>query len=181
MRIALAGNPNSGKTTMFNSLTGSNEKVGNWAGVTVDKKEHRLKKSYTTNKDIIIVDLPGAYSISPFTSEESVTSNYIKEQSPDVIINIVDSTNLSRSLFFTTQVLELGIPVIVALNKSDINEKKHTEIDVFELSKRLCCPVVETISTSKKGLKELISKAIALKGKTQEAPFKEELLITNKT
>ena len=180
MRIALAGNPNSGKTTMFNSLTGSNEKVGNWAGVTVDKKEHRLKKSYTTNKDIIIVDLPGAYSISPFTSEESVTSNYIKEQSPDVIINIVDSTNLSRSLFFTTQVLELGIPVIVALNKSDINEKKHTEIDVFELSKRLCCPVVETISTSKKGLKELISKAISLKGNIQEAPFKEELLITNK-
>lgn len=181
MRIALAGNPNSGKTTMYNSLTGSNEKVGNWAGVTVDKKEHRLKKSYCNSKDIIIVDLPGAYSMSPFTSEENVTSSYIKEQSPDVIINIVDSTNLSRSLFFTTQLLELSIPVIVALNKSDISEKKHTEINVEELSKRLKCPVVETISTSAKGLKDLIDLAIKLVGTHQESPvIKYDIDLSNK-
>ena len=148
MRIALAGNPNSGKTTMFNALTGSNEKVGNWAGVTVDKKEHPIKKSFYNGEDnLIIVDLPGAYSMSPFTSEESVTSTYVKNEKPDVLINIVDATNLSRSLFFTTQLLELGIPMVVALNKSDINKKKKTVIDTEELSKKLMCPVVDTIST----------------------------------
>ena len=130
MRIALAGNPNSGKTTMYNVLTGSNEKVGNWAGVTVDKKEHPVKKKLCpTNEEIIAVDLPGAYSMSPYTSEESITSDYVKNQKPDVIINIVDSTNLSRSLFFTTQLLELGIPVVVALNKADVSEKKKNKID----------------------------------------------------
>ena len=119
MRIALTGNPNSGKTTMFNALTGRNEKVGNWAGVTVDKKEHAIKKSYYSGEEqLIAVDLPGAYSMSPFTSEESITSAYVKNENPDAIINIVDATNLSRSLFFTTQLLELGIPVVVALNKS---------------------------------------------------------------
>ena len=128
MRIALAGNPNSGKTTMYNALTGSSEKVGNWAGVTVDKKERTIKKSLTGGVgELIAVDLPGAYSMSPFTSEESITSAYVKNEHPDVIINIVDATNLSRSLFFTTQLLELGVPMVVALNKSDINEKKETE------------------------------------------------------
>ena len=124
MRIAFAGNPNSGKTTMYNALTGRNEKVGNWAGVTVDKKEAHIKKVYAGDKELIAVDLPGAYSMSPFTSEESVTSTYIKNEHLDAIINIVDATNLSRSLFFTTQLLELGIPVVVALNKADINKKK---------------------------------------------------------
>ena len=129
MRIALAGNPNSGKTTMYNALTGRNEKVGNWAGVTVERKEHRIRSNfYGGTEELIAVDLPGAYSMSPFTSEESITSSYVKNERPDAIINIVDSTNLSRSLFFTTQLLELGIPVVVALNKSDINEKKDTKI-----------------------------------------------------
>ena len=126
MRIALAGNPNSGKTTMYNALTGANEKVGNWAGVTVEKKEHVIKKGFNnSNQELIIVDLPGAYSMSPFTSEETVTRDYIINEKPDVIINIVDATNLSRSLFFTTQLLELNIPVVVALNKSDLNKKKQ--------------------------------------------------------
>ena len=110
MRIAFAGNPNSGKTTMYNALTGSNEKVGNWAGVTVDKKQSLIRKAYTQGQEILAVDLPGAYSMSPFTSEESVTSTYIKKEAPDAIVNIVDATNLSRSLFFTTQLLELGSP-----------------------------------------------------------------------
>lgn len=149
MRIALTGNPNSGKTTMYNALTGRNEKVGNWAGVTVDRKEHPIKKSYYNgDKQLIAVDLPGAYSMSPFTSEESITSSYVRKENPDVIINIVDATNLSRSLFFTTQLLELGIPVVVALNKSDINKKKETKIDAEALSQKLGCPVIYTVSTS---------------------------------
>ena len=175
MRIALAGNPNSGKTTMYNVLTGSSEKVGNWAGVTVDKKERAIKKLLSNGRnDLIAVDLPGAYSMSPFTSEESVTSEYIKNEHPDAIINIVDATNLSRSLFFTTQLLELGIPVVVALNKSDINEKKETEIDVTTLSARLGCPVIETVSISKKGMKELIKAALSVIGKEQIAPYVPE-------
>ena len=182
MRIALAGNPNSGKTTMFNALTGSNEKVGNWAGVTVDKKEHPIKKSFYNGEDnLIIVDLPGAYSMSPFTSEESVTSTYVKNEKPDVLINIVDATNLSRSLFFTTQLLELGIPMVVALNKSDINKKKKTVIDTEELSKKLMCPVVDTISTSAEGLSEVIKIAIEQTGKNQIAPYVQgNVDITNK-
>ncbi|MBQ8359443.1 MAG: 50S ribosome-binding GTPase, partial [Oscillospiraceae bacterium] len=140
MRIAFAGNPNSGKTTMYNALTGRNERVGNWAGVTVDKKEALIKKAYAGDAELIAVDLPGAYSMSPFTSEESITSGYVKNEHPDAIINIVDATNLSRSLFFTTQLMELGVPVVVALNKHDINEKKETKIDVEALSKKLGCP-----------------------------------------
>ena len=172
MRIALAGNPNSGKTTMYNALTGRNEKVGNWAGVTVEKKESSIKKSiYDGEYELIAVDLPGAYSMSPFTSEESVTRDYIKNENPDAIINIVDATNLSRSLFFTTQLLELGIPVVVALNKSDINEKKKTEIDVAALSKALNCPVIETVSTSAEGLHDVVSAAVELYGRGQNAPY----------
>ena len=181
MRIALAGNPNSGKTTMYNALTGSNEQVGNWAGVTVDKKEHLIKKAYAGNSQLIAVDLPGAYSMSPFTSEESITSSYIKREKPDVIINIVDATNLSRSLFFTTQLLELGIPMVVALNKSDINEKKETTIDIDALSRRLGCPVISTVSTSSKGLKVLVGAAVARVGQTQKPIFvKSDAELTDK-
>ena len=171
MRIAFAGNPNSGKTTMYNQLTGRNEKVGNWAGVTVDSKAAPIKKSYTGGLDVLAVDLPGAYSMSPFTSEESITSDYVQKEHPDVIINIVDATNLSRSLFFTTQLLELGIPVVVALNKTDINEKKKTEIDEKKLSGKLGCPVVETTSISGEGLDAVVKAAIALKGQNQKAPY----------
>ena len=174
MRIALAGNPNSGKTTMFNALTGKNEKVGNWAGVTVERKEHKIKKSFYSDAELIAVDLPGAYSMSPFTTDESVTSAYVREEHPDVIINIVDATNLSRSLFFTTQLLELGIPVVVALNKADLNKKKETEINESLLAQKLGCPVIETISTSKDGLKAVIATAVKSVGKVQVAPFAQE-------
>ena len=171
MRIALTGNPNSGKTTMYNALTGRNEKVGNWAGVTVDKKEHPIKKAYAGSEQITAVDLPGAYSMSPFTSEESITSSYVKNENPDVIINIVDADNLSRSLFFTTQLLELGIPVVVALNKSDIGKKKGNKIDADALSAKLGCPVVKTVSTSADGLKALVEATISQAGKEQTAPY----------
>ena len=177
MRIALTGNPNSGKTTMYNALTGRNEKVGNWAGVTVEKKESLIKKSYYDGtEELIAVDLPGAYSMSPFTSEESITSAYVKNEKPDAIINIVDATNLSRSLFFTTQLLELGIPVVVALNKSDINEKKDTQIDGKALEDKLGCPVIKTVSTSSghTGLKDVVTKAASLKGCEQKAPYVQE-------
>ena len=177
MRIAFAGNPNSGKTTMYNALTGRNERVGNWAGVTVERKESPIRKGYYDGtEELIAVDLPGAYSMSPFTSEESITSGYVKNENPDVIINIVDATNLSRSLFFTTQLLELGIPVVVALNKSDIVSKKQTKIDEKLLAKKLGCPVVKTISTSSghEGLKEAVNAAAGLKGKGQKAPYVQE-------
>ena len=176
MRIAFAGNPNSGKTTMYNALTGRNEKVGNWAGVTVDRKEAPIKKAYAGDLELIAVDLPGAYSMSPFTSEESITSSYVKNENPDVIINIVDATNLSRSLFFTTQLLELGVPMVVALNKADINEKKQTEINTALLSENLGCPVVDTTSTTGDGLKELVSAAVALYGKEQTAPYDQGII-----
>ncbi|MBR5437496.1 MAG: ferrous iron transporter B [Clostridia bacterium] len=180
MRIALTGNPNSGKTTMFNALTGANEKVGNWAGVTVDKKERPVKKAYCQGKDsLIAVDLPGAYSMSPFTSEESVTRDYIINENPDVIINIVDATNLSRSLFFTTQLLELGIPMVVALNKTDINKKKETKINVKALSEKLGCPVVETVSTSSDGLAQLMKFTLERAGQKQTAPYVQKNIDLN--
>lgn len=182
MRIALTGNPNSGKTTMYNALTGRNEKVGNWAGVTVDKKEHPIKKVYAGSAQLIAVDLPGAYSMSPFTSEESITSAYVKNEKPDVIINIVDADNLSRSLFFTTQLLELGIPVVVALNKSDIGKKKGNKIDVDALSAKLGCPVIKTVSTSADGLKPLVEAAIVQAGVEQTAPYIQgDIDLTDKT
>ncbi len=182
MRIALTGNPNSGKTTMYNALTGRNEKIGNWAGVTVDRKESAIKAKYNdSGKEIIAVDLPGAYSMSPFTSEESITSGYVKNEHPDAIINIVDATNLSRSLFFTTQLLELGIPVVVALNKSDINDKKGNSIDVKKLSEKLGCPVISTVSTTDKGIKEAVAAAASLYGKGQKAPYHQgDIDITSK-
>ena len=159
---------------MYNALTGRNERVGNWAGVTVERKEYPIKKNFSGgSEELIAVDLPGAYSMSPFTSEESITSSYVKNEHPDAIINIVDATNLSRSLFFTTQLLELGVPVVVALNKSDINKKKKTQINTEMLSKKLGCPVIQTVSISSndRGLSEVVKQAAALKGQGQKAPY----------
>ena len=174
MRLALTGNPNSGKTTMFNRLTGRNEKIGNWAGVTVERKESEIKKTYFQGKEkLIAVDLPGAYSMSPFSAEESITSAYVKHENPDVIINIVDATNLERSLFFTTQLLELGIPVVVALNKSDVNDKKGNCIDESKLAELLKCPVVKTVSTADKGLRELVDICLSAAGREQEAAYRQ--------
>ena len=171
MRVAMTGNPNSGKTTMYNALTGRNEKVGNWAGVTVARKEHPVKKNWAGSAEVVAVDLPGAYSMSPFTSEESITSGYVRHERPDVIVNVVDATNLSRSLFFTTQLLELGIPVVVALNKSDVCEKKETKIDTQVLAEKLGCPVVRTVSTTGAGLREVMSAAAKVCGRGQRAPY----------
>ena len=174
MRIALAGNPNSGKTTLYNALTGKKEHAGNWSGVTVDKKEADIKSTFTTHSDVIAVDLPGAYSMSPFTSEESITSTYVRGENVDVIINIVDATNLNRSLFFTTQLLELKIPVVIALNKSDLVTKKGIKINVEKLSKEMGCPVIETVATSSKGLKKLVEAAIFANGTPVVPPYTQE-------
>ena len=175
MKIALTGNPNSGKTTLYNALTGKQEHVGNWAGVTVSKREAKLKSSL--GKDIDVIDLPGAYSIRPYTSEESVTTEFITNENPDVIVNVVDSTNLNRSLFFTTQLLELGIPVVVALNKVDIS-KSITEINISKLEKELNCKVVEISASKNDGLKELVNKALEVsKLDTQKNLFEALLTI----
>lgn len=161
MKIALAGNPNSGKTTLFNAITGKTEYVGNWPGVTVEKKEANIKKKYTVNgENIRIVDLPGAYSIAPYTSEEAITRDFVTSENPDVIINIVDGANVSRSLFFTTQLLELGIPVVIALNKSDIIKKRGDKIDITALEKELKCKIVPITATDGEGLSELINETV---------------------
>lgn len=176
MKIALAGNPNSGKTTLFNAITGKIEHVGNWPGVTVEKKAGDVKPNLNPrNEDLVVVDLPGAYSMSPYTSEEAITKDFVQNENPDVIINIVDATNLSRSLFFTTQLLELGIPLVVALNKSDLTEKKGTMINVPALSDALKCPVVQTVSTKSEnnGLFELMDAVVTVgkSKKKQVAPY----------
>ena len=139
IKIALAGNPNSGKTTLFNALTGSNQFVGNWPGVTVEKKEGRLRKK----EDVIVTDLPGIYSLSPYTLEEVVARNYLISERPDAILNIVDGTNLERNLYLTTQLIELGIPVVVAINMMDTVKKNGDKINTEELSRKLGCKIVE--------------------------------------
>lgn len=173
MKIALAGNPNSGKTTLFNVLTGKTEYVGNWAGVTVDKKEALLKGKYAKGAGkVTILDLPGAYSISPYTGEEAITRDVILGEAPDVIINIVDGANFERSLFFTTQLLEVGIPVVIAVNKSDILTKRGNEIDFKALQETLGCPIVAITANMETGIKALMHKVIEggkAKG-TQRAP-----------
>ena len=162
---------------MYNALTGRNERVGNWAGVTVERKESLIRKAYYDGgEELVAVDLPGAYSMSPFTSEESITSSYVRNERPDVIVNIVDATNLSRSLFFTTQLLELGVPVVVALNKSDLTDRKQTKINEKLLSEKLGCPVIKTVSSSSghDGLKEVVQAAVSVSGTEQKAPYVQE-------
>lgn len=161
MKFALAGNPNSGKTTLFNALTGSSQYVGNWPGVTVEKKEGKLKG----HKDIVIVDLPGIYSLSPYTLEEVVSRNFLMNEKPELIINVVDATNIERNLYLTTQLIETGVPVVVALNMMDIIRSRKEEINTSELSKRLGCPVVEMSALKSDGLDSLINEAISLSKK----------------
>ena len=156
MTIALAGNPNSGKTTLFNALTGANQFVGNWPGVTVEKKEGKLKK----HSDVTITDLPGIYSLSPYTLEEVVARNYLIDERPDAILNIVDGTNLERNLYLTTQLCELGIPVVIAINMMDVVEKTGCKINTAELSRALSCKVVEISALKNKGIQEAAEAAI---------------------
>ena len=164
LRIALAGNPNSGKTTLFNKLTGSNQFVGNWPGVTVEKKEGKL----IVDKEVVLTDLPGIYSLSPYTLEEVVARNYLIEEKPDAILNIVDATNLERNLYLTTQLTELGIPVVIALNMMDLVKKAGDSINVKELSRQLGCPIVEISALKGDGIKDAALAAIeaAKNGKT---------------
>lgn len=175
IKIALAGNPNSGKTTMFNHLTGSSQYVGNWPGVTVEKKEGRLKGQ----KDVEIIDLPGIYSLSPYTLEEVVTRNYLITEKPDVIINIIDSTNIERNLYLTTQLLEIGIPMVLALNMTDVLKKNGDTIDVHKLSKYIGCDIIETSALKGEGCKEAAQKAVELAKKNKKVTppqmFSEEV------
>ena len=160
IKMALVGNPNCGKTTMFNAMTGANQYVGNWPGVTVEKKEGKLK-GYS---DVVVTDLPGIYSLSPYTLEEVVSRDYLIHERPDAILNLVDATNLERNLYLTTQVLEMGIPVVVALNMMDLVQKNGDQINTVKLSEKLGCPVVEVSALKGTGLKELYAKAVELAG-----------------
>ena len=166
IRIALAGNPNAGKTTLFNALTGSNQFVGNWPGVTVEKKEGKLKK----HDDVVITDLPGIYSLSPYTLEEVVARNYLIGERPDAILNIVDGTNLERNLYLTTQLTELGIPVVVAINMIDVVRKNGDKINIGELSKQLGCEVVEISALKGTGVMEAAEAAIYAASHTKTIP-----------
>ena len=156
IRIALAGNPNCGKTTMFNDLTGANQYVGNWPGVTVEKKEGK----YTKDKEVVITDLPGIYSLSPYSPEEIVARDYLLDGGPDAVINLVDATNLERNLYLTSQILNLGVPVVLALNMMDLVEKNGDKIDVDGLSKQLGCPVVPTSALRGRGMEDVVNAAI---------------------
>lgn len=158
IHIALAGNPNCGKTTMFNALTGANQYVGNWPGVTVEKKTGKLKDA--SGEEVNVTDLPGVYSLSPYTLEEVVTRDFILKENPDVIVDLVDATNIERNLYLTTQLIETGIPVVIALNMCDLLKKNGINIDVKALSKKLGCPIIETSALKKTGLKEVIAEAI---------------------
>ena len=164
LRIALAGNPNSGKTTLFNALTGSNQFVGNWPGVTVEKKEGKLKKQ----EGVVVTDLPGIYSLSPYTLEEVVARNYLINERPDAILNIIDGTNLERNLYLTTQLTELGIPVVVAINMMDVVRKNGDKINTEELSRALGCKIVEISALKGEGINEAAQAAVdaAKNGKT---------------
>ena len=157
LRIALAGNPNCGKTTLFNALTGSNQFVGNWPGVTVEKKEGKLKKQ----EGVVVTDLPGIYSLSPYTLEEVVARNYLIDERPDAILNIIDGTNLERNLYLTTQLTELGIPVVIAINMMDIVKKSGDKINVEKLSRRLGCKIIEISALKGTGITEAAEAAIA--------------------
>ena len=172
LKIALAGNPNSGKTTLFNALTGSNQFVGNWPGVTVEKKEGKLK----SNSDVILTDLPGIYSLSPYTLEEVVSRNYLINERPDAILNIVDGTNLERNLYLTTQLMELGIPVVVAINMMDVVRKAGDKIDIKELSFQLGCEVVEISALKLEGIEEAAEVAYVVSPKTGESVISEWLV-----
>ncbi|MDE7404615.1 MAG: 50S ribosome-binding GTPase, partial [Lachnospiraceae bacterium] len=158
IKIALAGNPNCGKTTLFNALTGSNQFVGNWPGVTVEKKEGKLKG----HKDVIIMDLPGIYSLSPYTLEEVVARNYLITERPDVIMNIVDGTNIERNLYLSTQLMELGIPVIMAVNMMDVVQKSGDKINISKLSEKLGCEVVEISALKGTGITKAAERAVGL-------------------
>ena len=171
MKIALAGNPNCGKTTLFNALTGSNQYVGNWPGVTVEKKEGRLKK----NKDISIIDLPGIYSLSPYTLEEIVARNYLLNDSPDLIINLVDATNLERNLYLTTQLMETRIPMIIALNMMDLVNNRKDEVDVESLSKKLGCQIIEISALKNIGIEELINTCKSKAKKVETNIYKDNI------
>ena len=160
MKIALAGNPNCGKTTMFNALTGANQYVGNWPGVTVEKKEGKLKGKKGQGEDIIVTDLPGIYSLSPYTLEEVVSRDYVLKENPDVIIDLVDATNIERNLYLTTQLIETGVPVVIALNMADLLEKRGIKIDTKRLSMLLDCPIIETSALRGEGLDKLIDEAV---------------------
>lgn len=164
-RIAIAGNPNSGKTTVFNCLSGKNERVGNWAGVTVMKKEAYLRRKYNPSfEDVVLVDLPGAYGMDAYTNDELEATKFLKSENIDAIINVVDASNLERSLFLTTQLIDTGVPVVIALNKADITKRRKTKIDIDSLQELLDCDVFFTQATSKYGLNEVVKSALLKTG-----------------